>query len=121
MKDKIVLQVDEKEIRVQLHKIKEINEIFGEIGINIEIGDLQKSGSQHKCVIINYDTLVFEEAKKRKAGRPSKRMKKLIKTEEVCKRMENETASQVAEDLGISRETLYRKLKAAKEYGYEYL
>jgi len=35
--------------------------------------------------------------------------------------MENETASQIAEELGIGRGTLYCKLKEAKEYGYEYM
>ena len=48
-------------------------------------------------------------------------MKKIIKVEELCKRMEKESAWKIAEDLGISRETLYRKLKYAKEHGCEYL
>lgn len=83
--------------------------------------DLLESDSKQKCVKINYDKFEFKKIRARGAGRPSKRMKKTVKTEEICKRMKNETASQVAEDLGISRETLYRKLRAAKQYGYEYL
>lgn len=121
MKDRIALDVDENQLRVQLHKIKEINEILANVGVDIEIEDSPESYSKSKRLKINFDTLESKKIKARGAGRPRKRIEKLIKVEEICRRMENETASQIAEELGISRGTLYRKLKEAKKYGYEYM
>lgn len=77
MKDRIVLDVDENQLRVQLHKIKEINEILANVGVDIEIEDSLESYSKSKRLKINFDTLESRKIRARGAGRPRKRIEKL--------------------------------------------
>lgn len=68
------------------------------------------------------DTDVFYKTKTRLAGRKLKPIKKDgfiadVSVEEIEQRMAKETADEIAASLGISRSTLFRRLKFAREFG----
>lgn len=62
-----------------------------------------------------------EKAITRNAGAHKKYLRKRISVEEVRKRIQESNAEQVAFELGISRSTLFRKLKYAEENGEDTL
>ena len=92
-----------------------VNEILNKVGVHI---DRDNSDLQ-----ITLDMDAFTAHAKRNAGRkyiPLKKDGYLIEytVEEMRKMIKEKTAAEVAKELGISRRTLFRRLKEAKELGY---
>ena len=121
MEGKIILFANKEQVKVQLKEIENLNKILADVGVKIETEELPENYSNYESVTIKYDILQYEKIKARGAGRPRKRVKKDITVEEIRKRMQNETAESIAKELGISRQTLFRKLKEAKKFDSKYL
>lgn len=100
--------------------IDEIKELLESIGINISINDEYDEDQKTEFLSVVL-TDEFEQKKTRNAGRKSKSIKGMITIEDIEKMITEKTADVVARKLGISRATLFRKLKKAKEEGYKYL
>lgn len=83
-----------------------LNETLNRIGITVELTD--------------YGCARFEKCKEqhikmtRLAGKPRKRFGR-FNLEEIEERIKNSSAQAVADELGISRSTLFRRIKEAKE------
>ena len=121
MEDKIILFANKEQVRIQLKEIEKLNKILADVGVKIETEELSEEYPNLESVVIKYDIFEYEKIKARGAGRPRKRIEKNITVEEIRKRMQNETAEHIAEELGISRQTLFRKLKEAEQFDFEYL
>ena len=121
MEEKIILFANKEQVRIQLKEFENLNKILADVGVKIEIEELSEKYPNLESVVIKYDIFEYEKIKARGAGRPRKRIEKNITVEEIRKRMQNETAEHIAEELGIGRQTLFRKLKEAEQFDSKYL
>lgn len=102
-----------------LENINELAELLDGIGIKIKIKEFEDSS---KGIKINYDIDEIERKLKRNAGRKHIDCLVNMTVEEVRERMnKGESAKMIASELGISRSTLFRKLKYAEEHDIEFL
>lgn len=113
----VFLNLDRQYRELNQQSIDELKEVLESIGIEISIDD-KHQGMEFLRVIL---TDKFEQKRTRNAGRKSKSIKGMITVEDIEKMIKEKTADVVAKKLGISRATLFRKLKKAKEEGDEYL
>ena len=70
---------------------------------------------------ITYDDVEVYHKLHRSNGRKRKDLNRFLSLTEVERMIDEETAEHVANRLGISRRTLFRRLKKAKENGEKYL
>lgn len=85
------------------------------IGIKCDIKDKEREYGNYS-LILEWDTNDVQQKTTRNAGAKRKHISlKDRKVEDIRKRMETESAEEVAKSLGISRATLFRKLKEAEE------
>lgn len=70
---------------------------------------------------ISYSKSDLKKNISRNAGPTRKTLSENVDIESVKKQIEEDGVESVAHNLGISRATLYRRLKEAKEQGYETL
>lgn len=99
------------------NNLAELNELLAKSDISI---DLLKN-EYGTYLIINCDTDEVKKKLSRNAGRPQK-SHSTISVSEVEERMaKGESAEDIASELGISRSTLFRRLKKAKEWNELYL
>ena len=99
-------------------KMDELNEIMNRFGISLKT---YQSESGYDYLTIKYDTEQAEEKISRGAGAKPKFMDRTVPIDEINQRMANESAEEVAKSLGISRSTLFRKIRYAKEAGFDYI
>lgn len=106
--DNILLQVENNIETEELAKIERFNEIYGKEGVYLEIKNFRNT-----YIRIRYDT----NKNKRGAGRKQKLVKGSYTLEEVEKMIAEKGAEEVSTQLGISRATLFRKLKRCRSLG----
>lgn len=81
-----------------------------------------ESMSGHKYIqeslVINYDTYeVYKKLNRSPGRRRKKNAQGIVSVSKIKNEIKNSTADEVAQRLGISRSTLFRRLKRAEENG----
>ena len=104
----LAYNLEQREVQV----INEINEVLSRIGMELEI----VQHKQKNYLDINYDTDAYKKATSRNAG---KKRKTISPTR--VQDIKQMTKTQAAAELGVSRSTLYRRLKEAQESGINYI
>ena len=73
------------------------------------------------CLHIQFDENEVQKKISRNAGKPRIKLSSgQVDLDMIKKRIKNETAESVAHDLGISRRTLFRRIKEAEEEGTDF-
>ena len=117
MKDWIILALNSEPSEFDADRFQILNELVGGLGIKFDVVEKQNT----HLLKISYDRDVVKKKVKRNAGAKRKYISRSVPVAEIRSRMETETAEQIAKSLGISRPTLFRKLKYAEEWGYDYI
>lgn len=92
--------------------ISQLNEILQPTGSSIALDSLENDDnttSYYLCIRVS--PTAAADYSRRGAGRKPKQTKELIPVKEVRKMLEQRSADSVAAQLGISRSTLFRRLK----------
>lgn len=83
-----------------------------------EIESMSGLKSTYSSLVINYDPFEVYKKLNRSTGRRKKGITPgVVSVSKIKKEIENSTADEVAQRLGISRSTLFRRLKKAEENG----
>lgn len=101
--------------------IDEFNESMKTLGVSISTHPSNDEKIKFSVIKINFDTQKINQVLSRNAGRPVSVIDSYHTVSEIRKRLHTETAEEIAESLGISRSTLFRKLKKAEQNGYTIL
>lgn len=118
-KDTITLSIS-KEQEFEFDKLCTVLSLMN-IDHHIDYGDPTQSGRQEK-LIIEYNQREVYKKLHRGRGRQKKRInRRILSIKEVEEMIKCRGAERTAEELGISRATLFRRLKEARENGYSYL
>ena len=117
MKDWITLALAIKPQESDNEGLQTLNDLLGDLGVHFVV----KEWDGATLLTIDYDPDVLNRKLKRNAGAKRKYISRSVPVAEIRSRMETETAEQIAKSLGISRPTLFRKLKYAEEWGYDYI
>lgn len=97
--------------------LAELNELLAKSDISIDI--LKNEYGTH--LIINCDTDEVKKKLSRNAGRRKKSHSAILVSEIEERMAKGESADDIASELGISRSTLFRRLKESKEWNELYL
>lgn len=117
MKKQLIYWLDKYQSN-NLEELCEINSLLCNHGISIEV----KQYENGKGILIKYDTEQIKEKLHRNAGRNKKQCLLDVEVKDIRERMnKGESAEMIASELGISRSTLFRKLKYAKEHDIMFL
>lgn len=115
---------DEASVEIEFDRLHSLMKLMN-IDCKMEVIEKESmSGAKFydKYMVISYDRQEVYRKLHRSRGGDKKKMKRsYIKVEEVRKRMETENADEIAESLGISRATLFRRLKQAEEKNEKYI
>lgn len=90
--------------------VSQLNTILSKLGMTAEID----KKAQFLSIKTNTD---FVKKSKRNAGRKTQYLDKVYYLEEIEKKIAETNADTVARELGISRSTLFRRIKMARESG----
>ena len=91
---------------------REVKELLKRIGIQVDVED---TGADCIEIKLDYDLYASMKACTRKAGRKTKDAFRSLTLEDYRKRREDgQTLDEIAEYVGLSRSTLYRRAKAAE-------
>lgn len=102
-----------------IKRINELNELLSQNGISFNLSeDKEANNDTYYSLIINYDTDIIQHKINRNAGANKKYIGQ-ISTATIRERMKTESAEAIAADLGISRATLFRRLKNAEEWNID--
>lgn len=105
-----VFYLDEDFVEANKEAVSELNTILSKLGMIAEI--------DKKCAFLSIKTNTdFVKKSKRNAGRKTQYLDKLYYLEEIEKKISETNADTVARELGISRATLFRRMKMARESG----
>lgn len=114
MKRDMIFWLDNQEERYK-NQVSELNVILNKIGCKAEIKKYTSEYGTSLGLEIEYDTQKIEKKLNRNAGRKKARCEFAIETQEIRERIKKgEKAETIANELGISRSTLFRKLKEAE-------
>ncbi len=91
--------------------VSELNERLNDYGFSINLENVE-SGEQ--CVSINFDTQTFKAKTSRRAGQKPKCLGRKYELDELKKKIARLGAEEVANAIGVSRSTLYRRMKEAE-------
>lgn len=92
--------------------VSELNKILEPMGCRISIEEFDRDPDKITYYLyIKVSTEAAADYSRRGAGRKRKMMKKLITVKEVREMLEQRSADSVAAELGVSRSTLFRRLK----------
>lgn len=115
---------DEASVEIEFDKLHSLMKLIN-IDCKMEVIEKESmSGTKFydKYMLIRYDRQeVYRKLHRSRGGNKKKMNRSYIKVEEVRKRMETENADEIAESLGISRATLFRRLKQAEEKNEKYI
>lgn len=98
-------------------RLEELNQLLNSLGVKFET----KESDNFPLLAITYDPEKIRKKLSRGAGAKPKFMDRTVLVDDIKHRMENETADEIAKSLGVSRSTLFRKLKHAEEAGFDYI
>lgn len=114
MEDALLLMLAYEPDDQEKEKVAELNELLKDLGVSFK---LQQTGrNKDNSIVIYYDTEKMEQKTKRNAGAKRKYLG-YHEAAAIRERMKTESADQIAQDLGIGRATLFRRLKKAEEMG----
>lgn len=92
--------------------VEALRKMLENVGIEIE---KRETSGDHARFIIKFDTTAFKKKMGRSAGRHEKYAFESLTLQEYKRRIAaGETAAMIADSLGLSRATLYRRVKAAE-------
>lgn len=94
--------------------VSELNSKLGEYGL---IVTREPSDSGRECVTIKFDAYKFKKKAGRNAGAKHKNVGVRMTFDEIKAAIDAKSAQEVADELGISKSTLYRRIKEAELYG----
>lgn len=97
-----------------------LKELLSSAGVTFEVQKEDGSPIPYELVI-EYDESQLRRSMTRCAGTNRKFTNRVVSRKEIEERLKTETAEEIAESLGVSRSTLFRKLKVAREYDRENL
>lgn len=112
MLQNIFLYLDDSD---QTKNIEKLKQLLKPLGAEIDVRTFENKQAQ---ITITYDDGVAKRKTTRNAGRPTAHIG-MSSIEEINQRIKESNAETVAAELGISRATLFRKLKYAKETNNE--
>ena len=121
MTDSLLLMLGSNPTEQDLEQISKINEVLSKIHMSLKIKNSTYEEKQLHHLVIEYDMNDVRKAITRNAGRIRKGTAFCVTPMEIRERMKTESAEEIAQSLGISRSTLFRKLKNAEEYNQEFL
>ena len=104
--------------------IEDLAGVLKKIGINVEVSESMDDENEKKWtwLVFDYDPEKVLEKFSRRAGKKEKWLTKEISPQEVRERMAaGESAEKIAVELGISRVTLFRRLKSAEKNFFDEL
>lgn len=100
-------------LELEQEKIEQLQFLLGSIGATFEIVKPEK-----ECGIAAFLVIKYEEKRvTRNAGRRCKYIN--VSVEELEKEIKETSVETVAQRLGIGKSSLYRRLKKAKDNGYD--
>ena len=108
--DKILFEIKITNSCEEIKRLEILNDILKNVGAD---ASFEKEQSGENFLKIRYDKETIRKIKSRKAGAKS--------IKEVEKWIDVTTAKEVAEELGVSRSTLFRRIKEAKKQGVDYI
>lgn len=121
--EKIKIRID-KENKVEFEKLFDLLKTL-KVDCSIETEEKESmSGYTYadEYFIAEYDRQEVFRKLYRSAGRKKTRMNCIaLSVEDARKRIEDETAEEVAKSLGVSRRTLFRRLEEAEKRGDKYI
>ena len=91
-----------------------LNATLGEYGLHVDVRD---DDGKTKRVEINFDTRQFRKKTSRGAGAKQKYVGKAVPVVELRGRIDAEGAQAVADEIGVSRSTLFRRIKECENCG----
>ena len=109
--DKILFEIKITNSCEEIKRLEILNDILKNVGAD---ASFEKEQSGENFLKIRYDKGTIRKIKSRKAGAKSIKLKRKISIKEVEKWIDVTTAKEVAEELGVSRSTLFRRIKEAK-------
>lgn len=122
-KERIKIMVDD-EYREEYAKLYNLLTLL-KIDYKIESKEVESmSGARYinEYLVIEYDCQEVYRKLHRSKGKKKTRMNCIaLSVEEARKRIEKETAEEVAKSLGVSRRTLFRRLSEAEKNGDKYI
>ena len=114
--DKILFEIKITNSCEEIKRLEILNDILKNVGAD---ASFEKEQSGENFLKIRYDKETIRKIKSRKAGAKSIKLKRKISIKEVEKWIDATTAKEVAEELGVSRSTLFRRIKEAKKQGVD--
>lgn len=115
--DKILFEIKITNSCEEIKRLEILNDILKNVGAD---ASFEKEQSGENFLKIRYDKETIRKIKSRKAGAKSIKLKRKISIKEVEKWIDVTTAKEVAE-VGVSRSTLFRRIKEAKKQGVDYI
>ena len=107
--DKILFEIKITNSCEEIKRLEILNDILKNVGAD---ASFEKEQSGENFLKIRYDKETIRKIKSRKAGAKSIKLKRKISIKEVEKWIDVTTAKEVAEELGVSRSTLFRRIKS---------
>lgn len=104
--------------RALLLDLKKAGKFFG---VSIDVKNIISCNEKYMELVISFDSDRFEIFKNMSCGRFPVPIKRQFTVFEVRERIRQYTAAVVAKDLGISRATLFRRIKSAEDTGRFFL
>lgn len=100
----------------KIEKVSELNNILSQVGVSLELEEHRAENDIYTSLAIRYNPQKIKEKLKRNAGRKGSVITGDWTVGQIRERMkQGETAEDIAKELGVSRATLFRKLKEAED------
>lgn len=116
---KVTFMCEEYQNEETLTRVSELNSIFEDLGIFINVCNRKYYDREFSFIEIKCDTNKIDNFRSRGAGRKKAKTNNIYFADQVREMMKTKTADEVAKSMGISRTTLFRRLKHADETGNE--
>lgn len=116
--DNILFEIKITDSCEEIKKLEALNDVLKNVGA---YASFEKKQFGENFLKICYDKEYIKRMKSRKAGAKPIQLKRKISIKEVEKWIDVTTAKEVAEELGVSRSTLFRRIKEAKKQGVDYI
>lgn len=106
----------------KIKKVSELDGLLSQVGISLELEEHRTKSDVYTSLAISYNPQKIKEKLKRNAGRKGSIITGDWTVGQIRERMEQgEIAEDIAKELGVSRATLFRKLKEAEDHNYRKL